>query len=241
LLRLRQKHFGVAQDQVADRRAAVGNVLEAFGPYRREPAGDLRGRPRERPPSAQAAVQADRAFTSDRGGFYGATSLAEDRQRDEAGLREVDVLKMIARLKEDCSLLERNLSEIPVKKRESIGGQCRKQAVVPMAFGRGVGQFVLLSCPNTGRGCPWVFKIGRQIFRPRVDVREGGSQGVRASQSLRGGDAARDDLPATGDFPVPIAGRTVRRNVVAVWTCWCHDTPPFDPGGSAIGLSATGA
>jgi len=39
----------------------------------------------------------------------------------------------------DCSLLERDLSEIPVEKRESFGGQCRKQAVVPTAFGRGVG------------------------------------------------------------------------------------------------------
>jgi hypothetical protein len=80
-------------------------------------------------------VQADRAFTSDRGGVYGATILAEDRQRDEAGLREVDILEPVARLKEDCPLLERDLSQIPLEKRESIGGQCRKQAVVPMAVG----------------------------------------------------------------------------------------------------------
>ena len=33
LLRLRQKHFGVALDQVADGHTAVGNVLEAPGPY----------------------------------------------------------------------------------------------------------------------------------------------------------------------------------------------------------------
>jgi hypothetical protein len=85
-------------------------------------------------------VQADGAFTTDRGGFYGATSPAEDRQRDEAGLREVDVLEPVAGLKEDCSLLERDLSQIPLEKRESIGGQCRKEAVVPMAFGRSVGQ-----------------------------------------------------------------------------------------------------
>jgi hypothetical protein len=131
--------LGVAQDQVADGRAAVGKVREAFGPYGREPAGDLRGRPRERPPSAQDAVQADRAFTADRGGFYGATIPAEDRQRDEAGLREVDVLEPVAGLKKDGSLLERDLSEIPLDKRESVGGQRREQAVVPMAFGRGVG------------------------------------------------------------------------------------------------------
>jgi hypothetical protein len=109
LLRLRPKHFGVAQDQVADGRAAVGNVFEAPGPYGREPAADLRGRPRERPPSAQAPVQADRAFRSDRG-FYNATIRAEDQQRDEAGLRKVDVGDRLARLKEDCSLLQRDLS-----------------------------------------------------------------------------------------------------------------------------------
>jgi hypothetical protein len=112
LLRLRQKHFGVTQDQVANGRTAVGNVLEAPGPYGREPAADLRGRPRERPPSAQAPVQADRAFTSDRG-FYNATIRAEDQQRDEAGLRKVDVGDRLARLKEDCSLLQRDLSKIP--------------------------------------------------------------------------------------------------------------------------------
>jgi len=33
LLRLRQKHFGVALDQVADGHTSVGNVLEASGPY----------------------------------------------------------------------------------------------------------------------------------------------------------------------------------------------------------------
>ena len=75
-------------------------------------------------------------------------------------------------------------------------------------------------------------EIGRQIFRPQVDVGEGGSHRARASQRLRSGKAARDDLPpATDDFPVPVAGRTVRRNVVAVcacWICWTHDTPPFD-------------
>jgi hypothetical protein len=213
LLRFRQKHFGVAQDQVANRRAAVGNMLEAFGRYGRDPAANLRGRPRERPPPAQAAVQADRAFTSD-----------EDQQRDEANLREVDVLEPVAGLKEDCSLLERDLSEIPVEKRESIGGQCRKQAVVPMAFGRSIGQFVLLSCPKAGKGWRWVFKIGRQIFRPRVDVGERGCQGVRARRHLRGREATGDDLPAIGDFPVPIAGRTVRRNV------WCKC---LLPGGSS--------
>jgi hypothetical protein len=141
-------------------------------------------------------------------------------------LREVDVLELIARLKEDCSLLERDLSQIPLEKRESIGGQRREQAVVPMAFGRGVGQFVLLSCPDAGQGWRWVFEIGRQIFRPRVDVREGGCQGVGASQHLRGGEAARDDLAATGDFPVPVAGRAVRTNVVGVSACGSHDTPP---------------
>jgi len=114
LLRLRQKHFGIALDQVTDGHTAVGNVLETSGPYGREPAADLRGRPRERPPSAQDAVQANRAFASDRGGFCGATIPAEDQQRDEAGLREVDVLDWVARLKEDCSLPERDLSQIPV-------------------------------------------------------------------------------------------------------------------------------
>src|SRR5262249_53131240 len=68
----------------------------------------------ERAPSAQAAVQANRAFTSDRGGFCDATIPAEDQQRDEAGLREVDVLDRVARLKEDCSLLERDMSQMPL-------------------------------------------------------------------------------------------------------------------------------
>jgi hypothetical protein len=101
-----------------------------------------------------------------------------------------------------------------------------------MALGRCIGQNGLLSCPNTGRGCPWVFEIGRQIFRPQVDVGEGGSDGVCASQRLRGGDAARDDLPAPGNFPVPVAGRTVRRNVVSVCGFsslgfdWQHSTSP---------------
>jgi hypothetical protein len=94
-----------------------------------------------------------------------------------------------------------------------------------------------LSCPNTGRGGPWVFEIGRPISRPPVDVGDGGSHGVRASQRLRGAEAARDDLSAIGDFPVPIAGRTVRRNAIAIWTCLSHDSP----GGSTVGLSATGA
>src|SRR5262249_11581345 len=62
----------------------------------------------------------------------------------------------------------------------------------------------------------WVFEIRRQIFPPRVAGGEGGSHGVHASQHLRGGEAARDDLSAIGDFPVPVAGRTVRRNVVSV-------------------------
>ena len=76
LLRFRQKHFGIAQDQIADGRAAVCNVLEVLGAYSREPAADLRDCPCERPPSArEAAVQTDRAFTSDGGGFYGATIL----------------------------------------------------------------------------------------------------------------------------------------------------------------------
>jgi hypothetical protein len=59
-------------------------------------------------------VQANRAFTSDRGGFCDATIPAEDQQRDEAGLREVDVLDRVARLKEDCALLERDMSQIPL-------------------------------------------------------------------------------------------------------------------------------
>ena len=59
-------------------------------------------------------MQANRAFTSDRGGFCGATIPAEDQQTDEAGLREVDVLDWVARLKEGCSLPERDLSQIPL-------------------------------------------------------------------------------------------------------------------------------
>ena len=59
-------------------------------------------------------------------------------------------------------------------------------------------------------------EIGREILRPGIDVREGGSQGVHARQRFRGGEAARDDLPVIGDVPVPVAGRTVRRNVVSV-------------------------
>jgi hypothetical protein len=85
-------------------------------------------------------VQADRAFASDRGGFDRFPIPAEDQQRDEAGLREVDVLDRVARLKENCSLLKRDLFQIPEEKRESIGGQCRKRAVVPMPLGPCVGQ-----------------------------------------------------------------------------------------------------
>ena len=59
-------------------------------------------------------MQADCAFTSDRGRLYGAPISADDQQRDEAGLWEVDILERVARLKEDCSLLERDLSQIPV-------------------------------------------------------------------------------------------------------------------------------
>jgi hypothetical protein len=140
LLRLCKQHFGIAQDQVADGRAAVSNALEAFGAYGRELASDLRGRSRERPPSTQTAVQPDRAFASDRGGFYGAALPADHQQRDEAGLREVDVGYRIARLKQDGSLLERDLFQVPAEKCESIGGQCRKQAVVPRALGLCVGQ-----------------------------------------------------------------------------------------------------
>jgi hypothetical protein len=58
-------------------------------------------------------VQADRAFTPDCASFCGTTIPAGDQQRDEAGLREIDVLKLIARLKEDCSLLERDLFQVP--------------------------------------------------------------------------------------------------------------------------------
>jgi len=59
-------------------------------------------------------VQADRAFTSDRGGFQGASIPADDQQRDEAGEGEVDILDLVAGLKEGCSLLERDLFQIPV-------------------------------------------------------------------------------------------------------------------------------
>ena len=58
-------------------------------------------------------MQVSRAFTSDRGGFYGATVPAEDQQRDEAGLRKVDVLDRVAWLKENCSLPKRDLFQVP--------------------------------------------------------------------------------------------------------------------------------
>ena len=58
-------------------------------------------------------MQPDRAFASDRGGFYGSTLPADHQQRDEAGLREVDVGYRIARLKQDGSLLERDLFSSP--------------------------------------------------------------------------------------------------------------------------------
>jgi len=57
----------------------------------------------------------------------------------------------------------------------------------------------LLSCPQAGQGWRWVFEIWRQIFRPPVDVGEGGSNGVRASQRLRGSEATCDDVPTPGD------------------------------------------
>jgi hypothetical protein len=143
LVRLRQEHFGVALDQPADRRAAIGNLFEAPDPDGREAAADLRGRPREGPPlSSQAAVQADRAFTSDRAGFYDAPIPAWDDQRDQAGLREVDVLDRLAGLEKDISLLERDPFQISIEKREGVGGQRREQAVVPMTLGAGFGQKV---------------------------------------------------------------------------------------------------
>ena len=67
----------------------------------------------------------------------------------------------------------------------------------------------LLNCPKVGQGWQW-FEIG-QIFR--VDVRLGGSHGVPASQRLRGGETASDDVPPASDLPVPIATVAVQRNL----------------------------
>ena len=84
-----------------------------------------------------------------------------------------------------------------------------------MALGRCGAQIGLLSCPKAGQGWQWVFEIGRQIFRPRVDVRQAGSHGIRASLRLRGGETASDDVPPASDLPVPIATVAVQGNVVS--------------------------
>src|SRR6476469_4681848 len=72
----------------------------------------------------------------------------------------------------------------------------------------------ILSCPKRGLMWQRVVEIWGQIVRPRIDVGDGGAHGLRASQHLCSGQATRDDLAAPGDVPVPVAGRTVRRNVV---------------------------
>lgn len=94
----------------------------------------------ERSSLAKSAMQADRAFAPNRGCFYEVAILADDQQRNEAGQWEIDVFDQLARLKQNCPLLERDFSQVRLKKGKCIGGHRREQAVVPMGLGCKVDQ-----------------------------------------------------------------------------------------------------
>jgi len=57
-------------------------------------------------------MQANRAFAPNFGCFYEVAILADDHQRNEASQWEIDVFDHLTRLKENCSLLERDLSQV---------------------------------------------------------------------------------------------------------------------------------
>jgi hypothetical protein len=72
-------------------------------------------------------------------------------------------------------------------------------------------------------------------------MRRRNPQGLRAGLYGRGGETAIDDFSVGDNFPVPVASRTVLADPVRQRVFLGHDAPHDETGGSAIGLSATGA
>jgi hypothetical protein len=137
------------------------------------------------------------------------------------------VFDQLTRLKENCSLLERDLSQVWFEKRKCIGGHGRQQAVVPKGLGRRVDQNSLLSSSDVQRWKNIPARL-RKVYRLPFCVGCGGLLGVRAGSYPCGGETASDDVPVSDDFPVPVAGRTVRRDTIRKGAFSSHDTPSLE-------------
>jgi hypothetical protein len=84
-----------------------------------------------------------------------------------------------------------------------------------------------------------VYAWGSRHSPDRVGCRN--LQGLRASFCPRGGETAVDGFSVGDNLPVPVINRTFAGDPIRKRVFLSHDAPLQKTGGSATGLSATGA
>ena len=77
----------------------------------------------------------------------------------------------------------------------------------------------------------------RKVLRPPSYVGCGGFQGIRAGSYPCGGDTASDDVAIGDDFPIRVAGQTVRRDSIKEGVFSSHDAPHWKSGEGAPSVS----
>ena len=140
LLRLGQENLCVARNQVANRCAAIDDLLEAQRTNGGKCPADLRRGAGEGVTLAESAMESNRALAANRHRFDSVAIPRDDQQRDQPRLREINRIDGCAGLVNDFALRQADLLQVSVQHRESVRGQRRQEAVVPMVLAHRLGQ-----------------------------------------------------------------------------------------------------
>ena len=118
-------------------------------------------------------MKPDGAFMANCRNLDVAAILGDDEKREEAtGVREINCVEGRSGLKENRPLREGDLFQIPIERRKSLGGQCRKQAVVPVAVFGAIDQLSLLTCPKGTTQSGRSSRLGESVGLPPLLLRD---------------------------------------------------------------------
>jgi hypothetical protein len=118
-------------------------------------------------------MKPDGAFMANCRNLDVAAIVSDDEKREQAtGVREINCVEGRSGLKENRPLREGDLFQIPIERRESFGGQRRKQAVVPVAVFGAIDQLSLLTLPKGTTQSGRSSRLGESVGLPPLLLRD---------------------------------------------------------------------